>query len=290
MNQLSDVAYWAEAWKNDPHSPIKKMKKAGLASPHSAGFIKWAEAFDANSFTAEATKRTERILKWVEQYTGSLNGRTILDVGAASGVFSVPMAKAGAIVTALEPTNILREKLVRNAPNHSVDVSIIGQSFEELAVDQLPRYDLVFASMCPAMIDWDAVQKAIALSSKHVYISLMAGPKKNSLVEELLNELKIEAPIQRTSDMMYVLQLLYLTGYSYQSLIEQHEKTMLMKRDDVLQQLHAWFLDYDVTLTDQQQRLAADLVKKKYNDDIPVITGGRFGKVLITKEQTSFPN
>ncbi|GAF20340.1 hypothetical protein JCM19046_5065 [Bacillus sp. JCM 19046] len=59
------------------------MKKAGLASPHSAGFIKWAEAFDANSFTAEATKRTERILKWVEQYTGLLNGRTILDVGAA---------------------------------------------------------------------------------------------------------------------------------------------------------------------------------------------------------------
>lgn len=90
--------------------------------------------------------------------------------------------------------------------------------------------------------------------------------------------------------MMYVLQLLYLTGYSYQSLIEQHEKTMLMKRDDVLQQLHAWFLDYDVTLTDQQQRLAADLVEKKDNDDIPVITGGRFGKVLITKEQTSFPN
>lgn len=29
MNQLSDVAYWAEAWKNDPHSPIKKNEESG---------------------------------------------------------------------------------------------------------------------------------------------------------------------------------------------------------------------------------------------------------------------
>ena len=58
-------------------------------------------------------------MNWIEQQTGRFSNLSVLDVGAASGVFSVPFAKEGAKVTALEPSPILHDMLKDNA-NHYV--------------------------------------------------------------------------------------------------------------------------------------------------------------------------
>lgn len=281
--QLFDQAYWEEAWKKDPHTSLKKMKKAGLGTYQSPGFAQWAQNFDASSFTPEATKRTDRILKWVEQYVGSFEGVSVLDIGAASGVFSIPFAKRGGIVSSLEPALILNDLLKKNADANSVQVKPIHQAFEDFDPEQESGYDLVFASMCPAITDWNAVKKAIRLSNKYVYISLMAGPKENLFVDEILEVLELEAQDTKSSDMVYLLHLLYLNDYTYQSLIEKHRKTVMMDREDVLNSLNTWLIDFDITLTDEQKSMANDYIKKQYGEKIPVTTGGKFGKVLIEK-------
>lgn len=43
--------------------------------------------------------------------------------------------------------------LENNAANYSVQVEIIRKTFEEIVINK--SYDLVFASMCPAMKNWD---------------------------------------------------------------------------------------------------------------------------------------
>ncbi|MCI2946902.1 SAM-dependent methyltransferase [Staphylococcus caledonicus] len=84
--------FWEEAWENDENTQDKRMKRAGLGNPDAPGFEKWAQNFNANSFTEKSQQRTARIMKWVEKQTGHLGDLSILDIGAASGVFSIPFA------------------------------------------------------------------------------------------------------------------------------------------------------------------------------------------------------
>ncbi|GEK34577.1 class I SAM-dependent methyltransferase [Kurthia sibirica] len=282
VNQLQvfNQQYWETAWRDDPNTSLKRMKKAGLGSNQSEGFANWAKNFDNSSFNKEGVKRTERIIKWVENQINSFEGLSVLDIGAASGVFSIPFAKRGAIVSSLEPSPLLSSMLKVNANNHSVDVNIMNQPFEELNSINSERFDLVFASMCPAITDWDAVKKALRLSKKYFYVSLMAGPKENQLIEELLSALNLKGE-NTSSDMYYLLQLLYLNNYTYQTLIERHQKTVNMTIDEVVNNLEIWFVDYNIELNNDQKDEAVNYLTRTYGKKIPVTTGGKFGKILV---------
>ncbi|MEJ7252782.1 class I SAM-dependent methyltransferase, partial [Staphylococcus epidermidis] len=85
----------------------------------------------------------------------------ILDVGAASGVFSIPFSKESAKVTSLEPSSILYDMLKDNAQHYGVEIETITESFENIETTDIKKFDLVFASMCPAVTTWEAVEKAI---------------------------------------------------------------------------------------------------------------------------------
>lgn len=272
--------YWEKAWEDDPNTQDKRMKRAGLGDPFAPGFEKWAKNFDKQSFTKEGQQRTKRIMDWIERQTGAFSDLSILDIGAASGVFSVPFAKEGAKVTALEPSPILHDMLKDNAYHFGVTLETINQSFEDARIDELGHHDLVFASMCPAVTTWEAVNKAIDIAQKYVYVSLIAGPKENSIVDEVVAFLD-EKSQTMTADMYYLLQLLYVNDYTYETLIERHTQHNDKTLDDVMQQLPQWLKEVEVELDEQQLASVKDYLQDKYGDAIPVITGGKFGKVLI---------
>ena len=272
--------YWEKAWEDDPNTQDKRMKRAGLGDPSAPGFEKWAENFNKNSFTEESQHRTKRIMNWIEQQTGRFSNLSVLDVGAASGVFSVPFAKEGAKVTALEPSPILHDMLKDNANHYGVTLKTLNQSFEDAQLEELGQHDLVFASTCPAVTTWEAVSKAIDIAQKFVYVSLIAGPKENSIVDEVVAFLDEESQ-PMTADMYYLLQLLYFNDYTYETLIERHTQHNDKPIEDVMQQLPQWLKEVEVELDEQQLASVEHYLRDKYGDTIPVITGGKFGKVLI---------
>lgn len=272
--------FWEEAWKDDENTQDKRMKRAGLGDPHAPGFEKWAENFNKNSFTEESQKRTKRIMNWVEKQTGPFSNLSVLDVGAASGVFSIPFAKEGAKVTTLEPSPILHDMLKDNAKHYGVEVATINQSFEYMSVEDAGNHDLVFASMCPAVTTWEAVKKAIDIAQKYVYVSLIAGPKENSIVDEVVAFLGVESQAM-TAVMYYLLQLLYFNDYTYETLIERHTQHNDKSIEDVMQQLPQWLKEVEVVLDEQQLKSVEQYLQDKYGDTVPVVTGGKFGKVLI---------
>lgn len=272
--------YWEKAWEDDPNTQDKRMKRAGLGDPSAPGFEKWAQHFNKQSFTQESQQRTKRIMDWIERQTGAFSNLSILDVGAASGVFSVPFAKEGATVTTLEPSPILHEMLQENAHHYGVTLETIHQSFEDARKEELGHHDLVFASMCPAVTTWEAVNKAIDIAQKYVYVSLIAGPKENSIVDEVVAFLG-ETSQAMTADMYYLLQLLYVNDYTYETLIERHTQHNDRTLDDVMQQLPQWLKEVEVELDTQQLASVKPYLQDQYGDTIPVITGGKFGKVLI---------
>ena len=277
---IFDQQFWKDAWDNDPNTQDKRMKRAGLGNPDAPGFEKWAENFNKNSFTEESQKRTKRIMSWIEKQTGAFKNLSILDVGAASGVFSIPFAKEGAKVTSLEPSTVLHEMLKDNAQHYDASIETINQSFESISASDLNNVDFVFASMCPAVTTWEAVQKAIDIANQFVYVSLIAGPKENSIVEKVTAFLEMK-PSPMTADMYYLMQLLYCNNYTYDTLIEHHTQHTEKSVEEVMQQLPSWLKEVEIEIDHQQMESIEQYLQDKYGDNVPLTTGGKFGKVLI---------
>lgn len=277
---------WKSAWKDDPNTSLRIMQKLGQDNNQGEEFKKWAISYDKNSFSYEGRQRSNRILNWIENQTGSFKGLSVLDIGAASGAFSIPFAEKGANVTAIEPSRDLAMMLEKNTKSHSVQVKVIQETFEEILLDTEEQlYDFVFASMCPAMKDWDMVEKALRYAKKYCYLSMMAGPKENQLMDELLLNIGLQQREIGSSDMAYLQQLLYLNGYSYQILLEKQMKTVKIDVDSAVGHLRNWFVEYGIQLEERLLREAEAYLRTTYKDDISLRMGGRFGKILVYLEE-----
>lgn len=273
---------WKSAWDNDPNTSLRIMQRLGQGNYQTEEFKKWAISYDKNSFSHEGRHRSNRILTWIEDQIVSFKDLSVLDIGAASGVFSIPFAEKGANVTAIEPSPELTMMLEKNSMNYSVHVNIIQKPFEEISTDKHNHsYDLVFASMCPAMKDWEMVEKALSFAKKFCYISMMAGPKENHLMDELLPIIDIEPREIGSSDMAYLLQLLYVNGYSYQTIIEKQMKTIKIDIDSAVDNLTEWFIEYGIPVEEKLLKKSEEYLRETYEDEISLKMGGRFGKVLV---------
>lgn len=273
---------WKSAWDNDPNTSLRIMQRLGQGNFQTEEFKKWAISYDKNSFSHEGRQRSNRILTWIEDQVVSFKDLSVLDIGAASGVFSIPFAEKGANVTAIEPSPELSIMLEKNSMNYSVQVNIIQKPFEEISTDKNNQsYDLVFASMCPAMKDWEMVEKALSFAKKFCYISMMAGPKENHLMDELLPIIDLEPREIGSSDMAYLLQLLYVDGYSYQTLIEKQMKTIKIDIDSAVDNLTEWFIEYGIPVEEKLLKKSEKYLRETYEDEISLKMGGRFGKVLV---------
>lgn len=294
INGLFDAQAWEEAWKEDPSSFVNRTRSAGIDMTRS--FDSKAESFNKEVFSEEGQKRSERIIGWIEGQDIDLKGLRILDVGAASGGFSVPFARRGAHVTALEPNGPLAELLRRNAEElnrEETRIEIVTEPFEEIDIRLQgweQAFDLVFVSMCPAAADWESVERILSCSRQFVYISLSAGGWEHSLLKGMMPQLGrsqedngIDSP-----DMGYLLHLLYLKGYAYESIVTREMKTKELTPAAAVNEAMALLRHGRGGADGNERRIIEDYVAEHFGEGpVPVSQGGRFGKVLIRLQNQS---
>lgn len=104
INSLFDPEVWKDAWKNDPEAGVNRMLRAGMEPAHAFDDEGKAKSFHVQAFSEEGRKRTARIMGWLQTQGVCFENASILDIGAASGGFSIPFAEQGANVTAVEPS------------------------------------------------------------------------------------------------------------------------------------------------------------------------------------------
>ncbi|KRF13514.1 class I SAM-dependent methyltransferase [Paenibacillus sp. Soil787] len=283
-NEFFDEYIWEKAWKEDMTAGVNKMKRAGIDPAHS--FDQKANKFNEQSFNEEGRQRTKRIMNWLEGQGVTFKDASILDIGAASGVFSVPFAERGARVTSVEPCLPLVELLKGNiAGLTNGNVEVVPEPFEDidvLAKGWQNAFDFVFVSMCPAIVDWESVEKVLSCARQFCYISLPAGPREQSLVNEIL-PLITDKPLKTGySEMAYLLHLLYLKGYSYGSLMTRETKSSEVTKETALEEVMSGLRKYNLPDDERNREIVVDYLEKMYSSDKIVIQqGGRFGKVLI---------
>lgn len=113
-------------------------------------------------------KRVDRVLAWLEQQGILHSEMEVLDIGAGTGVFTVPLARRAARVTALEPAPEMLAALQKRVEAEGLaNVYFLDREWEKVdpAAEGLAgRFDLVFASLTPGVRDIDTLMKMTACS------------------------------------------------------------------------------------------------------------------------------
>ncbi|WP_080835474.1 class I SAM-dependent methyltransferase [Cohnella massiliensis] len=290
MNEFFHASKWETAWKEDENTIASKMRIAGIDPARS--FDTKAKTFDEQSFNEEGRRRSKRIMNWLEGQGVRFEASSILDIGAASGVFTVPFAEHGARITAIETSPPLIELLQDNTADFELgQVQIVGERFEDIDVQARgwkQAFDLVFVSMCPVIHDWDSVEKILQCASQFCYLSMPASPAEHSLVKEVWPLLSGQPFHPKHMVWGYLQHLLYLKGYAYQSLVTRETKTKEITSAEALQEAMTWLRNHRMPVDERSQNIVADYLAQAYPSGKVVIQeGGRFGKVLIRLQDQS---
>ncbi|RCW51669.1 hypothetical protein DFP97_1019 [Paenibacillus prosopidis] len=284
MSELFDADNWEKAWRNDSNTGVNKMKKAGIDPAHA--FDKKATLFNEQAFSEEGKQRSKRILNWIEGQGVAFDQASILDIGAASGGFSVPFAKRGAVVTALEPCVPLAQLLEQNnAGLAEGKIRIVTEAFEHIDVDASGwrnAFDVVFVSMCPVIVDWESVEKVLSCGRKFCYISLPVGGREHNLIDDIWTLVTDQPRKKEHLEMAYLLQLLLLKGYAYESLVTRETKTTEVSREIAFQDVMNWLSIFGLSVDEPMRRTVRDYLERVYPaDKVEIRESGRYGKVLI---------
>ncbi|MBN1838569.1 MAG: class I SAM-dependent methyltransferase [Campylobacterales bacterium] len=158
--------------------------------------------------TPSMSKDVQEILAWTkEQGIAYAPQSTLLDIGSGTGTFSIPLALLHVKVTAIDPSANMLAVLEEDARNEGVIERIKIHQSDWNTFDVLTPYDIVLASMTPAIHDTFTIDKMIDASSKQGVFVSWGSYRLNPFVDALLqahrpNELFSQTGSIKAQDVM----------------------------------------------------------------------------------------
>jgi SAM-dependent methyltransferase len=160
------VDCWKTETSNIPHhSDEKRMIEF---------WQKCSAKFAKNVDEEKGKQRVAGILEFLEDSGFNPAGSKVLDIGCGPGTLSLPLARLGAEVTALDISCGMLDRLRETAENENLSVKPMECSWWSADIDSLGlrgKYDLVLASMTPGVNDIESFEKMTACSRGFCYYS-----------------------------------------------------------------------------------------------------------------------
>lgn len=164
-----DIALdWNEVWK-------RQLALNRSTPGFREGTRLWGDRAGARRYAARSTDHSRRVA-WILQNLNISPGDRVLDIGSGPGTLALPLARAGARVTAIDPAEGMLAELREAALREGIDtITTIHNPWEEIdpARDLTPPYDRVVASFSLTIPDIRsalAIMDAVAAKSGSVHI------------------------------------------------------------------------------------------------------------------------
>ncbi|WP_292368059.1 class I SAM-dependent methyltransferase [Methanoregula sp. UBA64] len=234
LQQRKNVRNWIECWDSTKEffsgvSDSEQAESWNRRWDPSEGNMGWHPSPMRNN------KRMEEIFALIQEAGCTVEGARILDVGCGPGATSIPFAKAGADVTALDISSIALSRLNEHATKEGVSIKTIETSWWTADIRKLglkKKFDLVFVTSTPAVRDAGCLDRMIGCSKKFCYYSFSlgnGGPMQTDHTGILQKVLKKD-PSRRgngrgSSPFINGFMYLYLLGYRPLVKINHHMRT-----------------------------------------------------------------
>ncbi len=183
-----------------------------------AGFWNFMSGkYDRHQDQERADERIFRILNLITSSGIELQDASVLDIGAGTGSIAIPLAKAGAHVTALDFSDGMLSKLSERATMEGVTLAgILHRNWDELDVateGMKGKFDLVIASMTPAVRCPATFEKMLNVSKGVCYYSGWVHRRWDASYYELYRMLFNEEFREGMHGFYLPFMELYLRGY-----------------------------------------------------------------------------
>ncbi|RQD68843.1 MAG: class I SAM-dependent methyltransferase [Tindallia sp. MSAO_Bac2] len=147
----------------------------------------------AKEFSQRSEKRhdkAERLIEKLQSKGAVTKDSRILDIGCGPGTHTVPLAKRSKEVYALDLSACMLRELERKANRLDIkNIKILKENWEEINLKNRgwnQHFDLVFASMSPAIHSWETLKKMMAASRGYCYLSAFIY-RKDLIGDEIQN-------------------------------------------------------------------------------------------------------
>ncbi len=215
LKVLTDIGFWRKAWgKSQASSSFERKRRHGQEK----GIEFWNKMAPRYGQHGKGKKhdRQLKVLRMLKQEGVLAAESEILDVGCGPGTYALPFAQHCKSVTALDGAREMCRLLEERAAADRVqNITVLQRMWEDvnLAEEGLARrFDLVFASMTPAVCDYDTFMKLIQASKKYCCLISWAKGSRGHAPRELWELIFNEKDEDFGKNIIFQVNLLFNMG------------------------------------------------------------------------------
>lgn len=212
MQQNANVQCWADCW-----DAVSRQDSAVSDTWLASFWSKRSAMYSQNMSRDNGEKRVADALALLNDAGFSPAGAHVLDIGCGPGTLSLPLARAGANVTALDIAPGMLDQLRGAARNEELVLTPVECSWWTADIDQMDfrdQFDLVIASMTPGIRDRECFDRMTACSKKFCYYSGFVRREWDKAYTDISRYVLHEDFNNRVTSMLYPFMYLYSQGHT----------------------------------------------------------------------------
>ena len=204
-----DIQYFEKLW-DDTKSKEKREKSISFWDSR-------AEDFNESSKKKKDDKNFEELIKMFIDKEIVNESTSILDIGCGPGKYAIEFGKKCRQVTAIDISSNMMNFAKQNAEYAGLkNILFELVDWEDIEIEEkdwVNKFDLVFASMSPAINSKKALEKMIKASKNYCFLSTFIN-RKDYLQDYLADNMKLEWKKNNFRDRFQIIfNILYSMGY-----------------------------------------------------------------------------
>jgi len=191
---------------------------------------------------------------------------SFLDIGGGCGTLAIPLARAGKVVTVVEPAAQMAEILKEDSAGEGLNIKCIGSSWEEAAERaDLEDHDAIICANVPALLkDNEGFLRAVNTKAKKtIFLITSADPQADKFFYKELYPLIYKREFIKRSDYLQTYQMLHSIGIFAN--VEIIEYNFDQPFDDIEEAIEFW-KEYMGIVTEEHDEKLREFLKGKLKE------------------------